>query len=144
MVVARREAEREETASLVRDAGAQCEVAVGDVTEASIAEEPVALTEATLGPVEMLVANAGLLGLGALADIKRVWLPWRYRRLRWRKFGHRVGRRPAPRIRARQGARCRTRPIGALDAPSSGAGFSRAGSAAGGPRRAWARRQWAG
>ena len=46
----------------VRGAGGRCEVVVGDVTEPGLAEDVVAQTEATLGPVDMLVANAGLLG----------------------------------------------------------------------------------
>ena len=68
-LVARRAVELEETARLVRGAGGRCEVVVGDVTERGLAEDVVAQTEATLGPVDMLVASAGLLGLGSLADI---------------------------------------------------------------------------
>ena len=66
---AKRAVELEETVRLVRGAGGRCEVVVGDVTERGLAEDVVAQTEATLGPVDMLVANAGLLGLGSLADI---------------------------------------------------------------------------
>jgi short-subunit dehydrogenase len=68
-VVARREAELEETARRVREEGVRCELVVGDVTEPGIAERTVAQTEATLGPVELLVANAGILGLGSDAEI---------------------------------------------------------------------------
>jgi NAD(P)-dependent dehydrogenase (short-subunit alcohol dehydrogenase family) len=69
MVIARRKAELYETARLVRDVGGRCEVAQGDVTEAGLADEVVARAKNELGPVELLVANAGLLGLGAVADI---------------------------------------------------------------------------
>ena len=69
MVVARRTAELNETTRLVRDAGARCEAVDGDVTDPDLAQEVVTKTEATLGPVDMLVANAGLLGLGAVAKI---------------------------------------------------------------------------
>lgn len=69
-VVARRQVELEETARLLRAGGGRCEVVVGDVTEPGFAEEVVARTEDVLGPVEMLVANAGLLGLGAVAEIE--------------------------------------------------------------------------
>jgi NAD(P)-dependent dehydrogenase (short-subunit alcohol dehydrogenase family) len=62
-------AELEDTARLVRDEGVRCELVIGDVTEPGIAENAVAHTEATLGSVDLLVANAGVLGLGAVAEI---------------------------------------------------------------------------
>ncbi len=68
-LVARREAELRETARLVGEAGGQCEVVVGDVTDPGLADHVVFRTEALLGPVDVLVANAGLLALGSVAKI---------------------------------------------------------------------------
>jgi NAD(P)-dependent dehydrogenase (short-subunit alcohol dehydrogenase family) len=68
-LVARREAQLRETARLVAEAGGRCEVLVGDVTDPGLADDAVSHTESRLGPVDVLVANAGLLGLGSVAKI---------------------------------------------------------------------------
>jgi len=44
-------------------------VVVGDGTDPGLAERTVAKAESKLGPVDMLVTNAGLLGQGAVGKI---------------------------------------------------------------------------
>jgi NAD(P)-dependent dehydrogenase (short-subunit alcohol dehydrogenase family) len=68
-LVARLEAELEESAALVREHGGGCEVVVGDVIDDATAERVVALTEERLGPVDLLVNNAGQAQLAPLADV---------------------------------------------------------------------------
>jgi NAD(P)-dependent dehydrogenase (short-subunit alcohol dehydrogenase family) len=74
-IVARRAAELDETAQLVRVEGARCETIVGDVTEPGLAVRAIRQAEESLGPVEALVANAAVLSLGSVADIDPV--TWR-------------------------------------------------------------------
>jgi NAD(P)-dependent dehydrogenase (short-subunit alcohol dehydrogenase family) len=68
-IVARREVELEETAALVRAEGVSCEPVVGDVTEPGLAAKAVAHAEDVLGPVEVLVANAAVSGMGSVGEI---------------------------------------------------------------------------
>ena len=59
-VVARTSGELEQTAQQIRAAGGRCFVAIGDVTAPGAAERCVAETESTLGPVDVLINNAGM------------------------------------------------------------------------------------
>ncbi len=69
MVVARSEAELHETARLVRAQGVRCEALVGDVTVDATAAEAIHRAEERLGPVDLLVNNAGAAHYGAVADV---------------------------------------------------------------------------
>ncbi|MEP6801509.1 MAG: SDR family NAD(P)-dependent oxidoreductase [Acidobacteriota bacterium] len=59
-VVARTSGELEQTAQQIRASGGSCFVATGDVTAAGAAERCVAETESALGPVDVLINNAGM------------------------------------------------------------------------------------
>jgi len=62
VAVARRERELEETAALIANEGGNCEIIVADVTAPGSADDAVARAEATFGPVDLLVSNAGAVG----------------------------------------------------------------------------------
>ena len=62
VVVARRERELKETAELIAIEGGNCEIVVADVTAPGSADDAVARAEATFGPVDLLVSNAGAVG----------------------------------------------------------------------------------
>jgi 3-oxoacyl-[acyl-carrier protein] reductase len=68
VVVARREAELNETARLVRAEGVPCVVVVGDVCDPGLAEKTVAVAESQLGAVDLLVNNAGVMFIGSVED----------------------------------------------------------------------------
>ncbi|MCA1582920.1 MAG: SDR family oxidoreductase [Acidobacteria bacterium] len=59
-VVARTKAELDRTAGQIREAGARCFAIAADVTLRGAAETCVAETEAALGPIDVLVNNAGI------------------------------------------------------------------------------------
>jgi NAD(P)-dependent dehydrogenase (short-subunit alcohol dehydrogenase family) len=61
-VVARTAAEVEETADLIETEGGRAIAIVGDVTDQAATEGMVAQVETALGPVDLLVSNAGILG----------------------------------------------------------------------------------
>ena len=67
-LVARSESGLAETARLVEARGAACEVVVGDVCDDALAERVVALAEERLGPIDLLVNNAGIAHICAFAD----------------------------------------------------------------------------
>jgi 3-oxoacyl-[acyl-carrier protein] reductase len=69
LLVARSGDELEATAESVRACGVDCETVVGDVRDDALAARVVGLTADTLGPPSLLVNNAGIAQLGALADV---------------------------------------------------------------------------
>jgi NAD(P)-dependent dehydrogenase (short-subunit alcohol dehydrogenase family) len=67
-LVARSAGDLAETASMVTAHGVACEVVVGDVCDGALAEHTVTLTEERLGPVRLLVNNAGVAHVCAVSD----------------------------------------------------------------------------
>lgn len=68
-VVARRRDLLEAVASRARAAGARAEVAVADAAERGAVEAAVDTVRTALGPIDVLVNNAGMPGGGPLADL---------------------------------------------------------------------------
>jgi len=66
VAIARREHELNETAALIADEGGNCETIVADVTTPGSASDAVARAEATFGPVDLLVSNAGAIGFALI------------------------------------------------------------------------------
>jgi NAD(P)-dependent dehydrogenase (short-subunit alcohol dehydrogenase family) len=68
-LVARSRDALEDTARMARSHGVDCEVVVGDVRDDALADRAVEGTANTLGPPSLLLNNAGIAHLGALADM---------------------------------------------------------------------------
>jgi NAD(P)-dependent dehydrogenase (short-subunit alcohol dehydrogenase family) len=70
-VVARSAAELAETVAIIERAGGRAEAHVADVTDAHAVAEAFAHVEQSLGPIDLLVNNAGIVGpLGPFAESK--------------------------------------------------------------------------
>jgi 2-dehydro-3-deoxy-D-gluconate 5-dehydrogenase len=75
MIAARSDTGLAETAELVRTQGAECEFMVGDVRDDDFAASTVDATRRRLGPIDLLVNNAGTALIAAVADtpIEQWW-----------------------------------------------------------------------
>ncbi len=61
-VVARTPAQVDETAQLIRDSGGQAQAFTADISNPGAVAETIAMVERTLGPIDLLVNNAGASG----------------------------------------------------------------------------------
>jgi NAD(P)-dependent dehydrogenase (short-subunit alcohol dehydrogenase family) len=68
MLTARSQRDLAETASRVGKLGVRCETVCGDATDPTLAPRAVALTEDRLGPVDLLVNNAGAMLIGSVVE----------------------------------------------------------------------------
>jgi NAD(P)-dependent dehydrogenase (short-subunit alcohol dehydrogenase family) len=69
-ITGRTEAEIQATAQAITESGGRAIAIAGDVTDRPTVEHTVARTEAELGPIDLLINNAGMLqALGVVADI---------------------------------------------------------------------------
>jgi NAD(P)-dependent dehydrogenase (short-subunit alcohol dehydrogenase family) len=69
-VTGRTEAEIQATAQAITDGGGRAIAIAGDVTDRPTVEQTIARTEAELGPIDLLINNAGMLqALGVVADV---------------------------------------------------------------------------
>src|SRR5215207_5784760 len=69
-VTGRTEAEIQTTAQAITEGGGRAIAIAGDVTDRPTVEQTIARTEAELGPIDLLINNAGMLqALGVVADV---------------------------------------------------------------------------
>src|SRR5690349_6020263 len=68
-LIARTEAEINATAETIRSNGGKALAVPGDVTDRQAVERTVAMTEAELGPITVLVNNAGILNGGLIGTV---------------------------------------------------------------------------
>jgi NAD(P)-dependent dehydrogenase (short-subunit alcohol dehydrogenase family) len=122
-VTARTQAEIDATTAQIERAGGRAIAIAGDVTSQQAVERTIAITEAELGPIDLLVNNAGVLrALGVVAEIDAdEW--WREVEINLRGpflFAHAV----LPGMIARRGGRIINVASGAgLDAVATGSAY---------------------